>query len=96
MVAEARLESGEALLIIEGEERPLRQWDFVHCPAGTTKHAIVAGRKLTVPRARGRRQDRDDLQEVEKTRRVGGRLRFRHRCDGAQGSVPLGSSSFAS
>ena len=32
--------SGEALLIIEGEERPLRQWDFVHCPA-ETKHIIV-------------------------------------------------------
>ena len=32
--------SGEALLIVEGEERPLRQWDFVHCPAGT-KHTIV-------------------------------------------------------
>jgi len=32
--------SGEALLIVEGEERPLRQWDLVHCPAGT-KHVIV-------------------------------------------------------
>jgi glyoxylate utilization-related uncharacterized protein len=32
--------SGEALLIVEGEERPLRQWDFVHCPPGT-KHVIV-------------------------------------------------------
>jgi uncharacterized cupin superfamily protein len=32
--------SGEGLLIVEGEERPLRQWDFVHCPAGT-KHMIV-------------------------------------------------------
>jgi len=32
--------SGEALLIIEGEERRLRQWDFVHCPA-ETKHVIV-------------------------------------------------------
>jgi uncharacterized cupin superfamily protein len=31
---------GEALLIIEGEERPLRQWDFVHCPPGT-QHVIV-------------------------------------------------------
>ena len=31
---------GEALLIVEGEERPLRAWDFVHCPAGT-KHTIV-------------------------------------------------------
>ncbi len=32
--------AGEALLIIEGEERPLRRWDFVHCPA-ETKHVIV-------------------------------------------------------
>ena len=32
--------SGEALLIVEGEERRLRQWDFVHCPA-ETKHVIV-------------------------------------------------------
>jgi uncharacterized cupin superfamily protein len=32
--------AGEALLIIEGEERPLRRWDLVHCPA-ETKHVIV-------------------------------------------------------
>jgi uncharacterized cupin superfamily protein len=32
--------SGEALLIVEGQERPLQEWDFVHCPAGT-KHVIV-------------------------------------------------------
>jgi uncharacterized cupin superfamily protein len=32
--------AGEALLIVEGVERPLRQWDFVHCPA-ETKHTIV-------------------------------------------------------
>jgi uncharacterized cupin superfamily protein len=32
--------SGEATLIVEGEERPLQQWDLVHCPAGT-KHIIV-------------------------------------------------------
>jgi uncharacterized cupin superfamily protein len=32
--------SGKAVLIVEGEERPLRQWDFVHCPAGT-KHIIL-------------------------------------------------------
>ncbi len=32
--------SGEALLIVEGEERPLRQWDFVHCPP-ETEHIIV-------------------------------------------------------
>ena len=32
--------AGEALLIAEGEERNLRQWDFVHCPPHT-KHVIV-------------------------------------------------------
>jgi uncharacterized cupin superfamily protein len=31
---------GEALLIVEGAERPLHQWDFVHCPPHT-KHMIV-------------------------------------------------------
>jgi uncharacterized cupin superfamily protein len=24
--------AGEGLLLVEGRERPLRQWDFVHCP----------------------------------------------------------------
>ena len=32
--------SGECTLIVEEEERPLRQWDFVHCPA-ETKHVVV-------------------------------------------------------
>jgi uncharacterized cupin superfamily protein len=32
--------SGEGVLIVEGEERPLKQWDFVHCPP-ETKHAFA-------------------------------------------------------
>ena len=32
---------GECLLLVEGEERPLRAWDFVHCPANTA-HGFVA------------------------------------------------------
>jgi uncharacterized cupin superfamily protein len=32
--------SGEPLLIVEGEERQLHAWDFVHCPP-KTKHVIV-------------------------------------------------------
>jgi uncharacterized cupin superfamily protein len=32
--------SGEARLIVEGQERPLKQWDFVHCPP-KTEHVIV-------------------------------------------------------
>jgi len=31
---------GECLLLVEGEERPLKTWDFVHCPGGT-EHAFV-------------------------------------------------------
>jgi uncharacterized cupin superfamily protein len=33
--------AGEAVLVIEGEERQLKQWDFVHCPP-MTEHVIVA------------------------------------------------------
>lgn len=32
--------SGECLLLVEGEERRLRAWDFVHCPA-MTDHVFV-------------------------------------------------------
>jgi uncharacterized cupin superfamily protein len=35
--------SGEALLLIEGEERRLQAWDFVHCPAWTEHVFIGAG-----------------------------------------------------
>jgi quercetin dioxygenase-like cupin family protein len=35
--------SGECLLIVEGEERPLRAWDLVHCPADTTHAFVGAG-----------------------------------------------------
>jgi uncharacterized cupin superfamily protein len=35
--------SGEALLIIEGEERPLRQWDFIHCPPNVSHTIVGAG-----------------------------------------------------
>lgn len=34
--------SGEGTLVVEGERRPLRPWDFVHCPPGTA-HALVGG-----------------------------------------------------
>jgi uncharacterized cupin superfamily protein len=48
--------SGEALLIVEGEERTLRAWDFVHCPP-ETKHVIIgAGDGPCVVIAVGSRQ----------------------------------------
>jgi uncharacterized cupin superfamily protein len=35
--------SGECVAIIEGEERRLRAWDFVHCPPGTEHIFVGAG-----------------------------------------------------
>jgi uncharacterized cupin superfamily protein len=32
--------SGECTLVVEEEERPLRQWDYFHCPADT-RHVLV-------------------------------------------------------
>jgi uncharacterized cupin superfamily protein len=34
---------GECIVILDGEERPLRQWDYVHCPAGTEHVFVGAG-----------------------------------------------------
>jgi uncharacterized cupin superfamily protein len=51
---------GEALLIVEGKERPLRQWDFVHCPP-ETKHILVgAGSGACAVLAVGSRQHIDE------------------------------------
>lgn len=53
--------SGEAILVVEGEERPLRQWDLVHCPPWT-KHVIVAtGSEPCVVLAVGARNGRPGL-----------------------------------
>jgi uncharacterized cupin superfamily protein len=52
--------SGEALLVVEGEERRLEAWDLAHCPA-QTKHVIVgAGSGPCVIVAVGTRLAGDD------------------------------------
>jgi uncharacterized cupin superfamily protein len=35
--------AGECLLIVEEQERHLRQWDYVHCPGGTRHVFVGAG-----------------------------------------------------
>jgi uncharacterized cupin superfamily protein len=35
--------AGECLLLVEEQERPLKAWDFVHCPAGTNHVFVGAG-----------------------------------------------------
>ena len=52
--------SGEALLIVESEERPLGQWDFVHCPPNTNHVIIGAGDGPCVVLAVGARVDSVD------------------------------------
>jgi uncharacterized cupin superfamily protein len=34
---------GECIVILEGEERRMRQWDFLHCPVGTEHVFVGAG-----------------------------------------------------
>jgi uncharacterized cupin superfamily protein len=47
--------AGEALLIVEGEERRLRAWDFVHCPSGTNHTIVGAGSGPAIVVAAGAR-----------------------------------------
>ena len=40
--------AGECLLLIEEAQRPLRPWDFVHCPPGTNHSFVGAGERPAV------------------------------------------------
>ena len=35
--------AGECILVVEGEERRLKQWDYFHCPPGTGHITVGAG-----------------------------------------------------
>ena len=35
--------SGECIAIVEGQERRMKQWDYLHCPPGTPHITIGAG-----------------------------------------------------
>lgn len=54
--------AGEALLLVNGEERPLRTWDFFHCPAGTEHVIVGAGNGPAVVLAVGARPDPERLR----------------------------------
>jgi uncharacterized cupin superfamily protein len=47
--------AGRCLLIVEDEERELRQWDLVHCPPGTDHMIVGAGDVPAVVLAMGAR-----------------------------------------
>jgi uncharacterized cupin superfamily protein len=52
---------GECLLLVEGEERPLRAWDFVHCPPGTAHVFVGAGDGPCVIFMTGRRSSDKEI-----------------------------------
>jgi uncharacterized cupin superfamily protein len=52
--------SGEAILIADGEERPLRAWDFVHCPPKVNHVIVGAGVGPCVVIAIGAREHEHD------------------------------------
>jgi uncharacterized cupin superfamily protein len=53
--------AGECLLLVEGEERTLRAWDFFHSPGGTEHMIVGAGSGLSVVLAVGGRGGRKGL-----------------------------------
>jgi len=58
---------GECLLIVEGEERPLKKWDFFYCPPWT-EHAIVgAGDSPALVLAAGTRAQKGIVYPANET-----------------------------
>ena len=53
--------AGECLLVVEGEERPLKAWDFFHCPGGTAHVIVGAGDGPAVVLAVGARGGRKGI-----------------------------------
>ena len=51
--------SGEALLIVDDEERSLRQWDYFHCPPNVPHTIVGAGSGRAAILAIGARQHAD-------------------------------------
>ena len=56
--------SGECLLLIEGQERHLRAWDFVHCPPWTEHVFVGAGEGPCAILAVGTRTSRELVYPV--------------------------------
>lgn len=52
--------AGECILVVEGEERRLKAWDFVHCPPGTAHVFVGAGVGLCVIFMTGARTEKKD------------------------------------
>jgi uncharacterized cupin superfamily protein len=54
--------AGEAVLLVNEEERPLEAWDFFHCPGGTEHVIVGAGNGPAIVLAVGARNETETLR----------------------------------
>jgi uncharacterized cupin superfamily protein len=83
--------SGEATLVVEEQERPLRRWDFAHCPRWTNHVIVGAGETPCVVLAVGARQHDGIVYPVsEAAARYGASAEIEHRrgVEGEAGESP--------
>jgi uncharacterized cupin superfamily protein len=57
--------AGDCLLLVDGEERPLRAWDLFHSPAGTEHVLVGAGDGPSIVLAVGARHEQEQLRYPE-------------------------------
>lgn len=54
--------AGQCVLLVNGEERPLRAWDFFHSPAGTEHVIVGSGSSPSILLAVGARHEPEHLR----------------------------------
>jgi uncharacterized cupin superfamily protein len=54
--------AGECVLLVNEQERPLKAWDFFHCPAGTEHVIVGAGNGPAIVLAAGARPEQEHLR----------------------------------
>jgi uncharacterized cupin superfamily protein len=83
--------SGQAVLLIEGEERPLEQWDYVHCPPWTEHVIVGAGDGPSLVLAIGARQGKGvvyPVSELAQRHHAGAEIEHRSGAEGKAGESP--------
>jgi uncharacterized cupin superfamily protein len=86
---------GECLLLVEGEERPLKQWDFVHCPPGTDHVFVGAGEGPCAILAVGDRAHQELVYPASELAGRYGASAERETPDPKEAYAPFGKSSDA-
>ena len=82
--------TGECTLLVEGEERPLGPWDFVHCPAGVEHVFVGSGTgPCTILMVGARTKDEQLLYPVSELAARHGASVEEETSDGAQAYAPF-------